>query len=104
MIGRVDIFFLNGDNSIYSEEELNPGAGNFWHGAHSASYIEGILNWIKSDIKFLYRIIPHQNYSRPLATSHNYDKTYHPLLYCFHNYYKSFNHHLLYLLYNILQN
>lgn len=47
--------FLNDDDSVYSEEEYNHGGGKFGNGLHSTSHIEGIWNWIKSEIKFLYR-------------------------------------------------
>ena len=38
------------DDSVYTEEEHNYGAGNFGHRIHSTSHIEGIWNWIKSEI------------------------------------------------------
>ena len=54
--------FLNSDNSVYTNEEYNHAYGNFGQGLHSTSHIESVWNSIKSEIKFLYRIIPHSNY------------------------------------------
>ena len=34
--------FLDGEDSIYTHETLNHGAGNFGQGNHSSSHIEGI--------------------------------------------------------------
>jgi len=54
--------FLDSDDSVYTNEEHNYGPGNFGHGLNCNSYIEGVWSWIKSKIKFLYRIIPHNHY------------------------------------------
>ena len=54
--------FLDSDDSVYIHEEYNHGQGNFGYGLHSRSHIESVWNTIKSEIKFLYRIIPHSNY------------------------------------------
>jgi len=54
--------FLDFDDSVYTHEEHNHGAGNFGHGLNSTSHIEGVWSWIKSEIIFLYRIIPHNHY------------------------------------------
>ena len=54
--------FLDDDDSVYTHEEYNQTHGNFGRGSHSTSNIERCWNWIKSEIKFLYRIIPHEHY------------------------------------------
>ena len=54
--------FLDDDDSVFTHEEYNHAHGNFGRGSHSTSNIERCWNWIKSEIKFLYRIIPHEHY------------------------------------------
>ena len=54
--------FLGREDSVYTLETFNHGANNFGQGNHSTSHIEGIWAWIKSEIKFIYQIIPHSHF------------------------------------------
>ena len=60
--GWVSYTFLDSEDSVYTDEEHNHGAGNFGEDLNSTSYLEGVWSWIKSEIKFLYRIMPHNRY------------------------------------------
>ena len=46
--------FLDGDDSVYTNQIFNHIAGNFGLGNHSISHIESIWSWIKSEIKFMW--------------------------------------------------
>ena len=54
--------FLDGEDSVYTHKTFNHRAGNFGQGNYSTSHIEGIWAWIKSEIKFIYQIIPHTHF------------------------------------------
>ena len=54
--------FIDSNDPVYTHEEHNHSVGNFGQDTHSTSHIEQVWRWIKSEIKFLYRIIPHYHY------------------------------------------
>ena len=50
------------DDSVWTHETHNQGAGEFCLGTHSTSHIESYWAFFKSILKKLYPIFPHKNF------------------------------------------
>ena len=53
---------LDDDDSVWTHETHNHGAGDFGQGTHSTSHIEGYWGFLKAVLKKLYPIFPNNNY------------------------------------------
>ena len=53
---------LDDNDSVWTHETHNHGAGDFGSGTHSTSHIESYWSFFKSILKKLYPIFPHKKY------------------------------------------